>query len=65
MPPWPRCYADTIPSNSWLVVIQAHCAFGRFKAALNSEALHGCTMLAVNEVLEEAYALVEHEMITT
>ncbi len=31
----------------------------------HSEALHGCTVLAVNEVLEEAYALVEHELITT
>jgi prepilin signal peptidase PulO-like enzyme (type II secretory pathway) len=46
-------------------VIQAHCAFGRFKKALNSEAFHGWTVLAVHEVLEEAYALVEHELITT
>jgi hypothetical protein len=31
----------------------------------HSEALHGCMVLAVNEGLEEAYALVEYELITT
>jgi hypothetical protein len=29
----------------------------------HSEALHGCTVLVVNTVLEEAYKLVEHELI--